>query len=207
MSTLSIAQPYDVVFDAQKHYRALLQCTARPGAIGQLDDVLLEVPQQLTRATMLIALTLFSSDTTFSLTHDEGRVADFLSRETSAKVATPDQADFLILADAGQVGAIRQARQGALAYPDQGATLIVQVEAISPAPVTGGLRLTLTGPGIETEAVVFVFGVTEELFEILRERNAEFPMGVDTYLTCNSLSMGPCVLALPRTTRVLWERV
>lgn len=207
MNTFPVPRPYDPVFDAQKHYRALLQCTARPGTIGQLDDAALEVPQQLNRATVLIALTLFSSDTTFSFAQDEDQALHFLCRETSAKIASIDQADFLILADACQAGVIRQARRGVLAYPDQGATLIVQVAAISPAPVLGGLRLTLSGPGIETETVLYVFGAPAELFEVLREQNAEFPMGIDTYLTCNSLSMGPCVLALPRTTKVLWERV
>jgi alpha-D-ribose 1-methylphosphonate 5-triphosphate synthase subunit PhnH len=103
--------------------------------------------------------------------------------------------------------ALDHARTGTLTYPDLGATAIVQVEAISPAPLAGAARLRLTGPGIEDEAEVFVLGASDRLFDLLHERNAEFPMGVDVFFTCDSLSAGPCVLALPRTTQVAWERV
>jgi alpha-D-ribose 1-methylphosphonate 5-triphosphate synthase subunit PhnH len=84
---------------------------------------------------------------------------------------------------------------------------VFQVAAISSAPLPGSFRLTLTGPGIEVKTVVFVLGTLEAMFESLREQNAEFPLGVDAFLTCDSHSSGPCVVALPRTTRVQWERI
>lgn len=207
MSSLAVAKPYNQVFDGQKHYRTLLQCTARPGTIGQLDDALLEVPSSLNRATALIALALFSADSSFYLAEGEGAAMDFVRQETAAKPVSVEQADFVIFLGAKHLDMLRQARQGSLPYPDLGATAVVQVEAISPAPMAGGLQLTLTGPGIEVETVVHAMGAPEALFATLRELNAEFPMGVDTFLTCDSLSAGPCVIALPRTTRVLVERV
>jgi alpha-D-ribose 1-methylphosphonate 5-triphosphate synthase subunit PhnH len=203
----AILQPYDQVFDAQRHYRTLLQCTARPGTIGQLHDVLLEIPTPLNRAAALIALALLSADSTFYLTRHDGQAGDFLRRDTLARPAAAEQADFLFLTNLDQLDAVRCARAGSFAYPEQGATLVVQIAAISPAPMSGSLRLTLTGPGIETETAVHVLGAPETLFETLVLRNAEFPLGIDTYLTCDSLSAGPCVLGLPRTTRVRWERV
>jgi alpha-D-ribose 1-methylphosphonate 5-triphosphate synthase subunit PhnH len=207
MSALAAARPYDQVFDAQKHYRTLLQCTARPGSIGQLDDVLLEVPPPLNRAAALIALTLLSADSSFHLSPSEAPAEDFLCRDTLARPATAEQADFLFVADPSRIEAIERARSGRLAYPEQGATIVLQLTAISPAPMPGCLRLTLSGPGIETETTAFVLGACETLFEELRRRNAEFPLGIDAYLTCDSLSAGPCVLALPRSTRVIWERI
>jgi alpha-D-ribose 1-methylphosphonate 5-triphosphate synthase subunit PhnH len=207
MSAPAAVKSYDQVFDAQRHYRILLQCTARPGTIGQLNDVELEVPQQLNGATALLALALFSSDCSFCLEPGEQQTVDFLRRRTSARQATAEQADFLLVTNPSRLESIGVARTGTLPYPDLGATAVLQVTAISPAPTPGGLRLTLTGPGIETETVVFVLGASEALFELLRARNTEFPLGIDTYLTCDSLSAGPCVLALPRTTRVQWERV
>lgn len=207
MSTLAVARPYSQVFDGQKHYRTLLQCTSRPGTIGQLDDALLEVPSSLNRATALIALALFSADSSFYLAEGEGAAMDFVRQETAAKPVSLEQADFDLFLGATHLDELREARQGSLPYPDLGATAVVQVEAISPAPMPGCLRLMLTGPGIEVETVVFVLGAPEALFVTLRELNAEFPMGVDTFLTCDSLSAGPCVIALPRTTRVVWERV
>jgi alpha-D-ribose 1-methylphosphonate 5-triphosphate synthase subunit PhnH len=207
MSTIAAIKPYDPVFDGQKHYRTLLQCTARPGTIGQLDDVVMAVPPQLNRATVFIALGLFSADSSFCMSPDDDLAAEFLQKETAAKPVAEDTADFVIVKDAGVLNGVRHARQGTLPYPDTGATVIVQVGALSPAPIPGGLRLTLTGPGIETEAVAVVQGAPEALFDLLQLRNTEFPLGIDTFLTCDSLSAGPCVMALPRTTRVRWERI
>jgi alpha-D-ribose 1-methylphosphonate 5-triphosphate synthase subunit PhnH len=207
MNTVAALKPYDQVFDGQKHYRTLLQATARPGTIGQLDDAALDVPPQLNRATALIAMALLSGDVTYYLDRAEARSEEFILRETAAKPAGPAQAEFLIFPDAQHFDSLNQASTGFLSYPDQGATVIVQAEAISPAPVAGGLRLQVTGPGVETRAEVSVRGVPPEIFELLHARNAEFPLGIDAFFTCDSLSAGPCVLALPRTAHVQWEQM
>jgi alpha-D-ribose 1-methylphosphonate 5-triphosphate synthase subunit PhnH len=207
MSALAEVKPYNQVFDGQKHYRTLLQCTARPGTIGQLDDAALEVPSQLNRATALLALALFSGDITFWVDEGAAAAANFIERETNARPASADKADFLVFTGDEQIEELQQAKPGTLSFPDLGASVVLQVQAISPAPLAESLRLRLTGPGIETETVVFVLGASEAFFGTLRERNLEFPIGVDTFLTCDSLSAGPCVMALPRTTRVNWERV
>jgi alpha-D-ribose 1-methylphosphonate 5-triphosphate synthase subunit PhnH len=207
MSALISVKPYDDIFDGQKHYRTLLQCTARPGLIGQLDDVELDVPPYLNRATALIVLALFTGDISFYLEQADEQAMSFIQRETAARPEAADQADFLVLHDANMLAELSDVRVGSLSYPDMGATAIVQVEAISPAPLPGCLRLSLTGPGIENETVAFVLGASESFFETRRELNVEFPMGLDVFLTCDSLSAGPCVLALPRTTRVDWERI
>jgi alpha-D-ribose 1-methylphosphonate 5-triphosphate synthase subunit PhnH len=131
----------------------------------------------------------------------------FIQRETGAKPAAADQADFLLLDDSNLLEKLGNVRVGSLPYPDLGATAVVQVEGLSPAPMPGSLRLKLAGPGIEFETVVFATGASESFFETRRELNAEFPMGLDIFLTCDSLSAGPCVLALPRTTRIEWERI
>lgn len=207
MSPLTALKPYDQVFDGQRHYRTLLQATARPGSIGQLEDVVLDVPSQLNRATALIAIALFSGDNSYHLDQAEASASEFLRGETAARAVDPAEADFVILADAHRLDALRLVRTGSLLYPEQGATVIAQVTAISPAPIAGGLRLKLTGPGIETETESYLLGAANEFFAVLREKNAEFPMGVDVYFTCDSLAAGPCVLALSRTTQVLWEQI
>ena len=207
MSTLAQVRPYDQVFDGQRHYRSLLQATARPGTIAQLDGISLEVPPQLNQASALVMLALFSGDVTYYMDHADASSAEFIGRETSARHAEAVNADFLILPDASRLDALASARTGTLPYPDLGATAIVQVAAISPAPLSGALRLRLTGPGIESEAEVFVLGPGDRFFELRRELNAEFPVGIDVFITCDSISAGPCVLALPRTTQVEWEHL
>jgi alpha-D-ribose 1-methylphosphonate 5-triphosphate synthase subunit PhnH len=213
MSAATAIGPYDPVFDGQKHYRALLNCTARPGTIGLLDDVQLEFPAGLSHAMVLVGLTLFSSDVSFylqpgHLQPGDKAVADFLRRQTQAFEASPSQADFLLLDgedDGPAVEALKLAKRGSLDFPETGATAILEVASVSPAPLGDGLRLMLAGPGIESEATVFVAGLSQAFLEVHSVCNREFPAGIDLILACDSLSAGPCVLSLPRTTKVRWE--
>jgi alpha-D-ribose 1-methylphosphonate 5-triphosphate synthase subunit PhnH len=201
---------YDPAFDAQRHYRVLLNCTARPGSIGLLEGGQLDPVAGLNQATVMIALMLFSGDVSFYLRADAAAAINSLRRQTQAVEARAAQADFLLLDSkdvTDAVSALKIARLGELAFPEMGATVILAVDAISPAPLSDCLRLTLSGPGIETESSVFVAGISQEFLDILQSRNREFPTGIDVFLTCESFSAGPCVLALPRTTRVHWEIV
>lgn len=210
MSTLTSTRSYDETFDAQKHYRTLLDCTARPGTIGQLDDVPIEIPRSYNRATVFLGVALLSTDTTYCLVPRQGQTIEaeheFLQSRTGAKTSVIEKADFVILMDPEQLSETN-VRLGTPSYPETGATVIVQVEGISPAPMPDSLRLRLTGPGIETETIVFVTGASPAFFEARHGLNVEFPIGFDLFVTCDSLSAGPCVLALPRTTRVDWERI
>jgi alpha-D-ribose 1-methylphosphonate 5-triphosphate synthase subunit PhnH len=197
---------YDAVFDSQKHYRVLLNCTARPGTIGLLNDACPDTPPGLSHAAALLTLALFSSDVSFYI---QSGAAEFVYRQTQARAVSAPEAEFLILnGDAHAAAeAIKGAKTGSLEFPETGATVILQVASVSPAPLSNCLKLTLTGPGIETEAIVYVAGMSSNLLEVIESRNREFPLGIDTILVCDSLSTGPCVLSLPRTTKVLWEPV
>jgi alpha-D-ribose 1-methylphosphonate 5-triphosphate synthase subunit PhnH len=210
MSTSTLTRSYDPVFDSQKHYRVLLNCTARPGSIGLLNEVEVEKPAELSQSSSLIALMLFSSDVSFFLGRDASPAAGYLVRQTRAIEAPVAEADFVFVHgrdNEDAVAALRSVKAGEPAFPETGATVLLEVEAISPAPLADCLRLTLSGPGIETASIVYVAGIDPKFLETLQSRNCEFPVGVDVYLTCDSVSAGPCVLSLPRTTRVSWETV
>jgi alpha-D-ribose 1-methylphosphonate 5-triphosphate synthase subunit PhnH len=212
VSVPTTIQRYDPIYDAQRHFRTLLDCTARPGTIGLLENVGVDVPTGIRRASALIALTLFGADTTFCILPEPSPKTSAFFRESTAATEAPfSEADFLILLDDGLVDGhaarLEHIRLGTLVFPDTAATVILQVEAISPAPMSNSLRLRLTGPGIESETVVFVSGVAESFLSLRRELNSEFPLGFDLFLACDSLSAGPCILSLPRTTSVAWERI
>ena len=210
MSAETARAAYDPVFDSQRHFRVLLNSTARPGTIGLLDGSDERAPEGLNRATVAIARALFSGDVSFYLEFSDGAPAQWLRAETQALTAPASQADFLLVngEDAHAcLETLAQARGGTLSFPDLGATVVVQVAALSPAPLPSGLRLELSGPGIESKATVFVSGMAASFFARLAERNREFPIGLDVLLTCDSLSAGSGVLALPRTTAIVFESV
>src|ERR1700761_9643322 len=114
---------YDPVFDSQKHYRVLLNCTARPGSIGLLSEVEVEKPTALSQSATLIALMLFSSDVSFFVEHDASSTASYLARQTRAMEAPVTEADFIFVHGRdpkNAVAALRSAKAGELAFPETG---------------------------------------------------------------------------------------
>jgi alpha-D-ribose 1-methylphosphonate 5-triphosphate synthase subunit PhnH len=74
-------------------------------------------------------------------------------------------------------------------FPDQSATLIIEVTALA----EGG-PVTLSGPGIPGHRHVTVQGLAPDFAEQWAANHARFPCGVDVIVTCGASLMG-----LPRT--------
>ena len=112
---------------------------------------------------------------------------------TGAHAADPGRADHLFLAGVDAVTAlsmIARAAVGSDLYPDEGATVVL------PARFGTGPSLRLTGPGIETEALITVDDLYSALWP-LRAARCRYPMGFDLFLTS-----GAQVIGLPRSTLI-----
>src|SRR5262245_23663581 len=197
---------YDEVFHAQRHFRSLLDSMSRPGKINALDPVDLSPPPHLNRASVLVAFALLNVDVSFHLLSMSDGDETYLTTNTRARVAPIEAATFVFTNGENTPGALEGINCGTLTYPDTAATIVIQVEALSPEPLTGGLKLTLEGPGIETSACVYVRRLTPDLLLALQARNAEFPLGIDSVLTCDDERGVPQVVGIPRTAKVSWQR-
>lgn len=200
----------DEVFDAQKHFRSLLDSVARPGKINRFDPVRLSPPPGLNEASVLIAFALMDADSTFDVvgaSQGEGvySFSNYLAANTNARRKEIEHAHFIFAQGTETPDFLESADCGTLLYPDTAATVVLQVIDASPEPRGSGLKLTLEGPGVDGTSVLFVRGLSEDLLLALQARNAEFPLGLDTILAFVDPSGAPCVAALPRTTRVSWE--
>jgi alpha-D-ribose 1-methylphosphonate 5-triphosphate synthase subunit PhnH len=193
---------YNEIFDAQRHFRTILDSMSRPGKLNRFAPIVLTPPAGLHRASAYVALALLNADVSYVVTAHVENAAEYLRANTHSRSAAPEQADFLFLKgdDAAGVAAIASAKAGIPAYPENGATVVIQVEHAGKSSATGGLQLTLEGPGVETREIVFVTGLRAELLAALKEKNAEFPLGVDAIF----VTADECILCLPRTTRVTW---
>lgn len=210
---------YDPVFDAQEHYRILLDAMARPGKINILPRLLLSVPVAtqgaitpiFTDAAALIGFALLNSDVSFYV---DGPGADLVTRylivNTSARPAELEEADFVF--SSGHVSAvlIEAMKKGSLPYPEEGATLVASVGALATEPSglgTGNagsdLALTLQGPGIADKQTFYVHGLNATLVEALQQSNMEFPLGIDLILTDGDGR----VACIPRSSRIRWEAI
>lgn len=196
---------YDEVFDAQKHFRSLLDSMSRPGKINPLDPVELKTPPNLNRASALVAFALMDAESTFAAVHLEG-VEEYIAANTNARSSDIRHAHFLFAQGNEPLDFLEDADCGTLLYPDTGATVILQLQTASTARLAGdALKLTLEGPGIEGRVTLFVRGLNPDLLLAIEARNAEFPLGLDTILTFTDESGAPSLAALPRTTRIVWE--
>jgi alpha-D-ribose 1-methylphosphonate 5-triphosphate synthase subunit PhnH len=207
---------YDEVFDAQKHFRSILDSFARPARIQPLDPVALNPPPGLNHASVLVGLALMDADVAFHVIHDEHGERDYLAANTRAVPSPLDKAGFIFAHGADSPEMLESADCGSLTYPDTSATLILEVDEISAEPfaqLRGGaadnnqLRLDVQGPGVDGAVAVFVRGLSADLLLALLARNAEFPMGIDTVLSSVDAAGIPCVVGIPRTARIAWGKL
>jgi len=198
---------YDEVFDAQKHFRSILDSLAQPGKIHLLDPVKLAPPHGLNHASVLVALALLDADVNFHVIHDDSGESDYLAANTRAASTPIEAAAFIFAHGTDSPEILESADCGSLTYPDTSATLILEVEAVSAEPFASALAVQFEGPGVNGTAVLFFRGLNPDLLLGLLARNAEFPMGIDAVLTSMDASGNPYVVGIPRTARISWEKV
>jgi alpha-D-ribose 1-methylphosphonate 5-triphosphate synthase subunit PhnH len=161
----------------------------------------------LNRASALVAFALLNADVSFHLVNASEADASYLAANTRARIAPIDHATFIFANGTEPAGILEGANCGTLPYPDTSATIVIQVDALSGQSLCGALKLTMTGPGVDGAADVYVRGLGADLLLALQARNAEFPLGIDAILTCDDKGSGePRVLGLPRTARLAWEQ-
>ena len=156
-------------------FDALMWAMARPGTVQDLPEPGLAP----------VALALVDIETRVYC--EDADLMRLISR-TGARPAEPDKADYLFVADEA-VRAIKAAPTGSQLYPDEASTLVIA------APLSGGPRLKLTGPGIENSTEIAPSLPAE--FWAERARLAAYPVGHDLIIVEDRR-----VVALPRSTNV-----
>jgi alpha-D-ribose 1-methylphosphonate 5-triphosphate synthase subunit PhnH len=194
---------YDEVFDAQVHFRLVMDSMARPGKLNTLDGVVIDPPTALHAASALIGLALLNADVTFFASANAEDIADYFGTNTASATASAADADFLFLQGTDQPGDLEQAKIGSLSYPDTNAFVIIDVDMLSADnqvdTIENTLALTLSGPGVDGTKTVFVNGLNPDLLTTLRDLNSEYPLGIDVILT-DRIDQICCI---PRSTKLM----
>lgn len=180
------------VLDAQAAFRATLDAMSRPGRIEEL-ALRLDPPAGVDAATAAACLTLLDGDTPVWLAPHAAaeRVAAWIAFHTGAPIAqSAADAAFVVALDASALPTLDTFDWGTDEEPQRGATLIVQVPALTKQ---GGW--TLSGPGIATRATLHVDGLPTPFAAERRAMAGSFPRGLDILFTS-----GARLAALPRTT-------
>jgi alpha-D-ribose 1-methylphosphonate 5-triphosphate synthase subunit PhnH len=189
---------YDIVFDAQEHFRLLLDSMSRPGKINAFPPVDILPPDGLSHAAALTGFALLNPDATYFIAgENQEAIGEYLLINTASQQAEISIADYVFI-PAGYFGEdLYQARTGTPTYPEDSATFIVDCELISAQPHSQSLKLTLRGPGVNGEAEVFVSGLNASLLEFVKEQNAEYPLGLDLIIVDNYNN----VIGIPRSNK------
>jgi alpha-D-ribose 1-methylphosphonate 5-triphosphate synthase subunit PhnH len=183
------------VFAAQSTFRKVMDATARPGSIHTIGSVA-GAPAPLAQAAAAIALALFDHDTPVWMDAPlvaSDAVTSWLRFNTGCPiVADSGQCAFALVADTAALPPLETFALGTPDYPDRSTTLILRVPTL-----TGGPKLTLSGPGIRGTASLRAGGLPEDFMARSAANRALFPRGVDLLLVA-----GHDIAALPRTTLV-----
>ncbi|MGE7368702.1 phosphonate C-P lyase system protein PhnH [Neorhizobium sp. NPDC001467] len=182
------------VMDSQAVFRRVMNALAQPGTVADLSGFVTP-PSPLSQAAAAILLTLADYDTPvwFEKPENNDDAIGWMSFHTGApRTADAARAAFAVLEKASPVETWASFPIGTSDYPDRSATLLLPVESL-----VGGSPLTLTGPGIETQAVIAPVGLPEGFVAAMAENRAAYPLGLDVLLVCGGEAMG-----LPRTTRI-----
>jgi len=194
---------YDIVFDAQEHFRLLLDSMSRPGKINTFPASEIFPPEGLTRGAALTGFALLNADATYFISGGNAEnIADYLLINTAAQQAEISVADYVFILEGYFDESLSGARIGVPTYPEDSATFVIGCELISGNPHGNSLQFNLKGPGVNGEAGVFVSGVNPELLDFVKEQNSEYPLGIDLILTDDSNNL----ICIPRSNKFSYSR-
>jgi len=182
----------DPALGAQATFRCVLEAIAHPGRIVTVPERLPSPPAPLLAPAWATVLTLLDFETPLWVDPSLAApaVIDSLRLHCGCPIVEQAKARFALLAGPG--APLAAFHQGTPEYPDCSATLIWQIESLSP-----GRGALLTGPGIRTGTRLDVRGLPEDFWTQWGMNHRQFPLGVDVMLvTGNQLA------ALPRSIGV-----
>ncbi len=185
-------------FGSQAVFRAVLQALSHPGRrVALAHDA--QTPTAGHAASAAVLLALLDSDCTLWLSprlaaSDAGGWLRFHTGCTL--VSAPGDARFAWVGEGDALPALSSLAAGTDIYPDQSATLVVDVARADEAPQDPG-AWCLTGPGIQHAAALRVAGLPDDFESQWATNHAVFPRGVDVLLGTPTHIVG-----LPRTTLI-----
>jgi alpha-D-ribose 1-methylphosphonate 5-triphosphate synthase subunit PhnH len=214
--------PLDSVRDTQAVFRAALDALSRPGRVSRLPVAAQDTPGNPWAAALL--LTLLDHETTLWVAPPlvVAGVDAYLRQRSGAGQAPLEAAGFA-LAEVGPAPAavatldlgelIARLRRGTLAYPDEGATLVLSVPALAGegAGHEGGVDgqdrkdeegpvLILSGPGVPggEARTLRVPGLPPTFAAARAGAVRDYPAGIDLFLVDGDGRLA----GLPRSTHV-----
>ncbi len=180
---------------AQEHavFVALMWALSRPGEVQTLEGTHglegIRVANSTVPSLESVGKALLDLETNF-YTPDSHLHQQFVRLGAQAKTAQEAIYQFYPQLDESALLQLAQAPIGTLPHPETGATQVLGCE------LGNGLRLRLSGPGIQGLREIQVGGFPGDFWK-LRDERVSFPLGWDLFLLS-----GNALIGIPRSTKV-----
>lgn len=177
---------------SQQAFDVLLGTLAEPGQVRRLPvDELPDLPRPL-----WLALSLADVDITVSVDDDLDSPLAALVRDATGATIVPVEDAWIVVHQTGATAlpALDRVMLGTALAPEDGARLAIGVDSFG----TGGLELTMSGPGVNGTQTLSVHGLDPEIADRIGQASGTFPAGFDTWLFASNGD----VAAVPRTTQI-----
>lgn len=206
MTTATFITASDLLSDSiratTQTFRTVLDALAWPGTIRQLtaSPTLDQTETPGHPWTIAVLLMMVDHEVSLAVEPAEGAdvLAEFVQRRTRAAIVSAEAADVVVVdADSLDPDLPSAIRRGSLQYPDDSATLIVQLRSLD-QDAPRSLRLVLAGPGIDGERELRLPGIPAGFLQARAEAVSRYPMGIDLHFVDDAGR----VVGLPRSTRV-----
>ena len=197
----------DPVHGAQQAFRTLLSAMAYAGRVHALPPVALDGLQPadadlappLPPGLAAGLLALLDAQTPALLAGACAEAAPWLRFHTGARAVDAHEPVAFAAARCADVDAGLCARLalGSDEAPQDGATLVIEVDGLSDATSGSGVAIELRGPGVESVQRLRVDGLPASFWAWRRALQGAMPRGVDLVLT-----HGTRLAAIPRSSRI-----
>ena len=202
-------EPFDAVNHTQQIYRKLLDCMARPGKVNSIEPYLVQDDHEslFSKPLLSLAYTLVDREVSFHVISDlKEKAEQYIYWQTFSQAAELHEAHYVFigkqLSDSEIQSVMNEVKAGTLEDPHLSATILIQVNTLTDSP-GDGMKLKLTGPGIQGTREVYADGMSSGWITERKKINSEFPLGVDMILTTSSGE----IMAIPRTTLIEKEEI
>jgi alpha-D-ribose 1-methylphosphonate 5-triphosphate synthase subunit PhnH len=190
---------HDPALGSQIVFRTALRALSYPGRVQSMPAVTdLPLNGKAAAASLLLALVDSECAVWISPTLADTDAAAWLRFHTGCTWAKHfDSARFLWIAENDELPELASLALGSDDYPDQSATVVVEVASLDDDTTVDALKLSLEGPGIALTQGVTVTGLPGDFVTQWAINHQAFPRGVDLFLATSHE-----ILGLPRSTRI-----
>ena len=175
---------YSKVFRSQRIFRSLIDAFSHPFRVCSIEDSADTVKE--------LCSVLLDNEVSFYV-DDDCALASEIKEMTYAKVKDIDLADYIIITDPHKFDMFDKIRQGTLANPHEGATVIISMPRLK-----GNEEIVATGPGIDGELLCCVDERISYFLDKAKQLNIEYPKGFEMLFA----APGGEMLAAPRRAKI-----